>query len=70
MTTSEAVKFFKTGAALAAALKIRQPSIYGWGDFPPLLRQLQIEHLTKGKLKAEKIKAPTPSARQVADVKG
>jgi len=25
----------------------------GWGEFPPALRQLQIEALTAGKLRAE-----------------
>jgi transcriptional repressor of cell division inhibition gene dicB len=53
MTTDEAVKHYGTQTKLAAALGIRQPTISGWGDFPPPLRQLQLQQLTKGKLKAE-----------------
>lgn len=53
MTTDEAIKHYGTQAKLAAALGIRQPSISGWGEFPPDIRQLQLQQITKGKLKAE-----------------
>ena len=39
--------------AVAAALGIKVPSVYGWGEMVPRLRQLQLERLTKGKLKAD-----------------
>lgn len=52
MLTKDAIAFFGSQAALAAALGIRQPSIAGWGETPPPLRQLQLQQLTLGKLKA------------------
>lgn len=51
--TSACIEHFLTKAKLAAALGIEPPSIYDWGEYPPGLRQIQIERLTKGKLKAE-----------------
>jgi DNA-binding transcriptional regulator YdaS (Cro superfamily) len=53
MRTSEAIAFFGSQAELARALRIKPPSIAGWGDQVPKLRQLQIERLTKGKLRAD-----------------
>jgi len=53
MRTQEAVDFFKTQQGLADALGIKQSSVAEWGDFPPPLRQIQIEMLTKKKLRAE-----------------
>ena len=35
------------------ALDIKQPSVAEWGDWPPPLRQIQIEKLTRSRLKAE-----------------
>ena len=35
-----------------AALRIKAPSIYGWEKIPPL-RQVQLEKITGGKLKAD-----------------
>jgi len=51
--TSDCIEHFGSNAKLAQALGIKPPSISEWGDFPPGLRQLQVERLTKGKLKAE-----------------
>ena len=53
MLTTEAITFFGTQVALAAKLGINQSSVSTWGDHPPPLRQLQIEALTKGAVKAE-----------------
>lgn len=53
MRTADAIKHYKTQTALAAALGIDQSSISTWKEFPPALRQLQIEGLTGGELKAE-----------------
>jgi hypothetical protein len=52
MKTSDAISHFKTKAALAAALGIKAPSIYDWGDEVPIGRQFQIELITDGALKA------------------
>lgn len=53
MKTSDVLNFYGTQTRVAAELGIDQSSVSGWGDYPPGLRQLQIERLTKGKLKAE-----------------
>jgi hypothetical protein len=54
MTKDEAIKALGgTQALLGAALGMTQGSVAGWGKYPPALRQLQIEALTGGKLRAE-----------------
>jgi hypothetical protein len=53
MKTTDAVANFGTQVLLAKALGISQGSVAGWGQYPPALRQLQIEALTSGALKAE-----------------
>ncbi len=53
MRKDEAVSFYGSQAALARALGIAQPSVADWGEFPPDRRQLQLEHITNGDLKAE-----------------
>ena len=54
MKKTDAIQHFGTQVALAAALGVDQSTISkSWGDFPPPLRQLQIEALTGGALKAE-----------------
>ncbi len=58
MLTTKALKFFGGYGKLAAALDIRAPSIHGWGTTVPPLRQLQIEHITGGKLKANRAILP------------
>jgi hypothetical protein len=70
MTKDQAVEAFDTQVKLAEALGITQGSVAGWGTYPPALRQLQIEALTGGKLKAEldcdKFRVQPEPARQVA----
>ncbi len=53
MTKDEAIAEFGTQTALAEALGITQGSISLWSDKVPVLRQLQIEALTRGRLKAD-----------------
>lgn len=53
MTTDEAIKHYKTQVALAEVLGIKQGSVSGWGEYPPAIRQLQLQQITKGRLKAE-----------------
>ena len=65
MRTQEAVDFFKTQQGLADALGIKQSSVAEWGDYPPPLRQVQIEMVTKKKLRAE-ADVLDPKKREVA----
>lgn len=53
MKRSDALKHFKTQAALAEALGIGQSSVAEWGEDIPALRQIQIERITVGALKAD-----------------
>ncbi len=53
MTKTEAIEHFGNASAVAKALGLSRAAISGWGDEVPLLRQMQIERLTKGKLKAD-----------------
>lgn len=53
MRTQEAVEHFGSQKALAEAIGIKQPSVAEWGEFPPLPRQIDLEVVTAGKLKAE-----------------
>lgn len=53
MKTSEAIKFFGSGAELAKKLGIAPQAVYQWGNEVPRLRAFEIERLTHGKLKAE-----------------
>lgn len=52
MTKLEAIERYGTQEALAKALGMSQGSISLWRDCPPPLRQLQIEALTGGALRA------------------
>jgi DNA-binding transcriptional regulator YdaS (Cro superfamily) len=52
----EFISFFRTQTIAASALGLKQPTVAGWikrGGIPPL-RQLQIEKVTRGKLKADR----------------
>lgn len=53
MTKEEAITFYGSQEALARAIKVKQPTVAGWGEYPPLTRQIDIEVATDGKLKAE-----------------
>jgi hypothetical protein len=52
MKTEDAISYFGSRYAIALALDIAPPSVYRWGDVVPDLRQLQLERLTRGVLKA------------------
>ena len=53
MTKDQAIQHFGTQAKLADALGMTQGSVSLWKEYPPELRQLQIESITAGALKAE-----------------
>jgi hypothetical protein len=54
MTKSEALQFYGGNVSvLARALGMDQSSIYSWKEYQPGGRQLQLERITGGKLKAE-----------------
>jgi DNA-binding transcriptional regulator YdaS (Cro superfamily) len=66
MKTSDAIKHFGSQAATAQALSINPAAVAQWGKFPPALRQLQLEAVTDGKLRAgpecDKFRVPAKQA--------
>lgn len=64
MTYEELIRYFKTQVAAAAALEVNQSSVSDWkkNGIPPL-RQLQVEEVTRGKLKAAVDVYQQPSKR-------
>jgi hypothetical protein len=70
MHTHQVIEYFGTQQAVADALGIKQSSVAGWGEFPPDLRQLQIEMLTDGKLKAESTCYPKTDAARGNEGRG
>ena len=54
MKTQDAIKYAGTAVKLAKLLTIESSgAISQWGEFPPANRQLQLERITLGALKAE-----------------
>lgn len=56
MTTEDAIAFFGSRQLMADALNINLYATYkpSWNPEPPILRQYEIERITKGKLKVSK----------------
>ena len=46
MKTDEAIDYFSSKRQLAFALDISPQAISGWGEYPPVLRQYQIQDIT------------------------
>lgn len=55
MKTQDAIKHFGGRQQLADALGITRPATYEWGDTVPELRQYQIEVLSGGAMRAERM---------------
>lgn len=53
MKTSDVIALYESQEKAARLLGISQSAVAQWGEYPPALRQLQIEALTEGALKAE-----------------
>ena len=68
MLTKDAIAHFNDSQAeLARALGIKPQSITDWGETVPKLRQLQLERITSGALKAApEILAPPAQSEQAA----
>ncbi|WP_192483182.1 MULTISPECIES: Cro/CI family transcriptional regulator [Cysteiniphilum] len=53
MKTKEVIEYYGSQIATAKALQIATSSITTWGEFPPLIKQFEIERITNGELKAD-----------------
>jgi|TARA_R110000782_G_scaffold2271_2_gene8865 hypothetical protein len=54
MTTDEAIMYFGNRKKMAVALRIWPHGTYRWGEYPPMLRQFEMERLSDGELRAER----------------
>ena len=54
MTTQQAIAYYGSQTRLADALGIAQSTVAEWGEYPPGLRQIQLERITRARLRAEK----------------
>ncbi|WP_051311608.1 Cro/CI family transcriptional regulator [Zooshikella ganghwensis] len=54
MKKVDVIKYFGSASKLASALGIKPAAISQWKEYIPPLRAYQLEHLTNGKLKANK----------------
>jgi len=52
MNTETAIRHFGSVQKLAEALRIHRSAVYQWGDQVPPRRALELEKLTRGRLKA------------------
>ena len=53
MTKTEALSYFGTPGKVAAALGLTVAAVSLWGDYPPRERQMQLQNITGGRLRAE-----------------
>lgn len=53
MKTKDVIDYFGSRKKLAEALGVDLSAVAHWGEFVPVLRQYQIQVITKNKLKAE-----------------
>jgi hypothetical protein len=53
MLKRDAVKFYGSEAQLAKALRIHRSAVFRWSRWVPLVRAVQLEQLTAGRLKCD-----------------
>jgi len=53
MKKKDAILYFGTATKLGKAVGICRSAVSVWGEYPPQIRQIQIEKITGGFLKAE-----------------
>jgi len=53
MTKEDVLNYFGGTVKTANAIEVRHTTVSMWGEFPPHLRQCEIELLTAGALKRE-----------------
>lgn len=70
MKKEEVLQYFGGTTATAVALGLSQPSVSNWSDPLPAIRQLEIENVTGGKLRAgpecDRYRVSTRAKRQAA----
>ena len=55
MKTADVIDYYHGSVAdVADALSISVQAVYAWKEYPPSIRQFEIEIITKGKLRAER----------------
>ena len=62
MKTQDAADFFGSRVKLAKVLGVSSAAVTGWGEYPPIPRQYQIQVMSKNKLKVTPEPATEPAA--------
>lgn len=62
MKKSQAIAYFGSVSALAGSLGVTYEAVRQWDEVPEL-RQYQLEHLTGGVLRADRLPAPSQKLR-------
>lgn len=62
MNTRDAIEHYGSASALARALGITPAAVAQWKAAPPYVRQLQLERMTGGALKAQPLRLPVRAA--------
>lgn len=63
MTKTQALEWAGGPTELARRLGMAQATVSGWGEVPPYVRQLQIQKLSRGKLKADPLVMPNSTSK-------
>lgn len=53
MRTKDVISHYGNAGRASKALGLSHAAVYRWGEYPPAIRQLQVERATNGKLRAE-----------------
>lgn len=53
MKTTDAINYYGSGVALTAVLGLSSGAVSHWGEYPPDARQVQLERITFGAIRAE-----------------
>lgn len=68
MKTKAALKHFGGNTALTKLLNLSTGAVSQWGEYPPEFRQLQLEKISEGALKAEPSITPKLTKKNSAKV--
>lgn len=55
MKKTDAINYYGSAKAVAAALQIWPQAVYKWGEYVPARAARELEQLTKGRLKREAV---------------
>ncbi len=63
MKSKEVIEYFGSVTLVAEALNTRHGAVWNWGEYPPLIRQFELEKITNGELVAD-YKGPSDKTKK------